>query len=335
MIKSILKKELHTAEGPLSLAVDLEIENGNFVSLFGQSGAGKTTILRMIAGLTPPREELVAVEGEVWFDSRKKINLPAHKRQIGFVFQDYSLFPHMTVRENLEFALYDRKDKGMIDELLDMVHLTELQNRRPDDLSGGQKQRVALARAVVRQPKIFLLDEPLSALDVDLRLKLQEEILIELFFNIRTNAHPRIDDIEWAFRSFNKEKLNKIYKRFGTTTLFVSHDLSEVFKLSSRVFVLQKGKIVKCGKFKFVGQVLEICKDKVINILTIQIGNTLTKVVATDCEIQDIHVGDRIIVAAKAFNPLILKYNVIEFRKINGTLLQSSQCSINLQKFNN
>ena len=291
MIRVNVSKKLLTSDGLLDLQVDFEVEKGEFAALFGRSGTGKTTILRMIAGLTEPDHGFISIDGEVWFDRAKKINVPARKRQVGFVFQDYSLFPQMTVRKNLEFALCDRRDKGMIDELLDMVHLKEFQDRSPEHLSGGQKQRVALARAVLRKPKIFLLDEPLSALDVDMRLNLQDEIL-------------------------------KIYKRFATTTLFVSHDLSEVFKLSSRVFVLEKGEIVKSGKpvevfvesqisgkFKFVGQVLEICKEGVMNILTIQIGNNLTKVVATDCEIQDIYVGDKIIVAAKAFNPLILKYN--------------------------
>lgn len=290
MIRIRFKKQLLTSNGPLLLDVDFEFSSGAFVSLFGESGSGKTTILRMIAGLTEPLEGFIQVEDEVWFDSSKKINLPAHQRAVGFVFQDYSLFPQMTVRENLEFALRDRRDQDMIEELLDIVHLKELEKRKPESLSSGQRQRVALARAVLRRPKIFLLDEPLAALDLEIRLKLQEEIL-------------------------------KIYERFGTTTILVSHDLSEVFKLSTHIFVLEQGKISKSGKpadifahsnisgkFKFVGQVLEICKEGVVNILTIQIGNNLTKVVATDQEIEEINMGDKIIVAAKAFNPLILKY---------------------------
>ncbi len=290
MIRIHLKKQILTSDGPLLLDVHFEFAGGTFVSLFGESGSGKTTILRMIAGLTEPLEGFIQVEDEIWLDSFKKINLPPHKRKVGFVFQDYSLFPHMTVWENLEFALSSPRDRGMIEELLDIMHLQELEQRKPESLSGGQRQRVALARAVLRRPKIFLLDEPLAALDTSSRLKLQDEIL-------------------------------KIYERFGTTILLVSHDLSEVFKLSRQVFVLERGKISKSGKpaeifahdhisgkFKFVGQVLEIFKEGVVNILTIQIGNNLTKVVATDEEIRDIKVGDKIIVAAKAFNPLILKY---------------------------
>ena len=207
MIRIRLKKKLFTADGPLALDVDFECAQGSFVSLFGKSGSGKTTILRMIAGLTEPSEGFIQVEDEIWLDTSKKIHLPPHKRKLGFVFQDYSLFPHMTVRENLEFALGSPQDREMIEELLDIMHLKELEGRKPENLSGGQRQRVALARAVLRRPKIFLLDEPLAALDTSIRLKLQDEIL-------------------------------KIYERFGATTLLVSHDLSEVFKLSRQVFVL-------------------------------------------------------------------------------------------------
>ena len=290
MIKVRLKKKLVTNRGPIQLDVDFQIQDQELVTLFGPSGAGKTTILRMMAGLTDSDEGFVQVEEEIWLDTKKNINLLPSRRKIGFVFQSDSLFPHMTVRENLQFALTVPDDKSMLEELLDLVHLRELQHRRPEHLSGGQKQRAALARAVLRRPKIFLWDEPLSALDVEARLQLQDEIL-------------------------------EILKRFRAATFLVSHDLSEVFKLSHRVFVLEQGRIVNAGrpeqvfvqnnisgKFKFVGQVLEILKEDMVNILTIQIGNNLTKVVATDDEIQDIKIGDKIMVAAKAFNPLILKY---------------------------
>ena len=290
MIIVKVKKSLITTEGRINLEVNLEIEEGEFATLFGASGAGKTTILRMIAGLTDPQEGLIQIGDEVWFDSQRRINLPPQKRKVGFVFQEQNLFPHMTVRENLEFALSDKKNMALIDELLAMAHLKELANQRPPVLSVGQKQRVALIRAMVRNPKIFLLDEPLSSLDIGMRAKLQDEII-------------------------------NLYKRFKITTIFVSHDLSEVFKLSQRVFLLEGGRIKKSGapseifarhqvsgKFKFTGEIIEIKKDSLVNILTIQIGNHLTKVVATDEEIQNLQAGDRIMVAAKAFNPIILKY---------------------------
>ncbi len=289
MIKVKAQKRLITSHGPMVLDVDFQISGQELVTLFGPSGGGKTTILRMIAGLTDPDEGFIQVGEEVWFDSEKRINKPVQERQISFVFQDYNLFPNMTILENLQYALKDKDDAGQINELLDMVHLIELRNRRPEMLSGGQKQRVALIRALLRKPKIFLLDEPLSSLDLELRLKLQDEIFA-------------------------------LYNRFKTPTIFVTHDLSEVFKLSNQILVLEQGKIVRSGKpgeifgednlsgkFKFVGQILEMLKEDFLYIVTVQIGNNLTKVVATEDEAKDWHIGDRVIVMAKAFNPIILK----------------------------
>ena len=289
MITVRAKKNLITSHGPIGLEVDFQIPRKELITLFGPSGAGKTTILRMIAGLTDPDEGFIQVDDEVWFDSDRGINRPIQQRQISFVFQDYNLFPHMTVRENLGYALKDKKDAGLIDEFLAMVHLTELQDRKPETLSGGQKQRVALIRALLRRPKIFLLDEPLSALDLELRLKLQDEIL-------------------------------NLYERFRIPTIFVTHDLSEIFKVSNQILIIEQGKIVRSGKpshifgedllsgkFKFVGQILELEKEDFFYIVTVQIGNNLTKVVATQEEAKDWRIGDRVLVATKAFNPIILK----------------------------
>jgi len=167
--------------------------------------------------------------------------------------------------------------------------LKGLADQKPDQISGGQKQRVALIRALLSRPKLLLLDEPLSDLDFVSRLKLQDEII-------------------------------KIYQKTGITTILVSHDLSEVFKLSKKTFVMDHGKIIKSGtpqeifvnrdlsgKFRFTGEIIEIYKDGVLNILTLNIANQLTKVVATDDEITGLTVGSKVIVAAKAFNPLVLK----------------------------
>jgi len=289
MIKVRIKKALVAGHGPISLEADFQIADGEFATLYGPSGAGKTTILRMIAGLSDPEEGFIQVDDEVWFDSERGINLPTQSRRISFVFQDYNLFPNMTVRENLKYALQDKKDEGQIDELLALARLTELRNRKPATLSGGQKQRVALIRALLRKPKIFLLDEPLSSLDQALRLELQDEIY-------------------------------ELCARFNLPTIFVTHDLSEVFKLSSQVFVLDNGKIVKSGKpgaifndhnlsgkFKFVGTIVELLKEDFLCIVTIQIGQNLTKVVATEEEASGMRIGDKVTVAAKAFNPIILK----------------------------
>jgi len=289
MIKVKAKKNLITSHGPIRLEVDFQILDKEFTTLFGPSGVGKTTILRMIAGLTDPEEGFIQVDDEVWFDSDRGISRPIQERQISFVFQDYNLFPNMTVWENLEYALKDKKDEYLIDQFLEMVHLAELKNRRPETLSGGQKQRVALIRALLRRPKIFLLDEPLSSLDWELRLKLQDEIIA-------------------------------LYNCFKIPTIFVTHDLSEIFKLAHQIFVMEEGKITRSGKpskifgedalsgkFKFVGNILELEREDFLYIVTVQIGNNITKVIATEDESREWQVGDRVLVAAKAFNPLIIK----------------------------
>jgi len=280
MIKARIKKQLFTAQGKTNLEVDIEIKKGEFATIFGKSGTGKTTILRMLAGLVDPEEGFIQVDDEVWFDSRSKINLPPQKRQIGFVFENYALFPNMTVRQNLEFALpHNKKKTDFADELLYMAGLEEFADRRPTELSGGQKQRVALIRAIARQSKVFLFDEPLSALDAETRLRIQDEIL-------------------------------QIYRRFGTTTILVSHDLPEVFKLSRFVFVLEEGRIIRCGKpadvfiegklngdFTFTAEIVDIQKPR--NMAIVRIENRLVQITPTAEDMGRLNIGDKIIVTAK------------------------------------
>ena len=155
------------------------------MSLFlGRQVQVKQLFLRILAGLTDPQEGYIEVDGEIWFDSRQKINLSIQQRRTGFVFQENSLFPHMTVRENLEYALprrqaacRDKKVHSNIEEWIVTMGLKGLEDQKPDQISGGQKQRVALIRALISQPKILLLDEPLSDLDIQTRLNLQDEII--------------------------------------------------------------------------------------------------------------------------------------------------------------
>jgi len=289
MNKIRFKKQMHTPQGKQWLDIDINFPSGELVSVFGESGAGKTTFLRILAGLTQPEEGYIEIEGEVWFDSNKKMNRSVQMRKIGFISQENTLFPHMTVRGNLEYAWHGQQDFNLIPQWIELVGLKGLEDKNPDQLSGGQKQRLALIRALIRQPKILLLDEPLSDLDIQARLNLQDEIL-------------------------------KIYAKTKITTVLVSHDMAEVFKLAQKVFVLDRGKIIKSGKpqeifvnndvsgkFKFTGQILEIHQDGVLNILTLSIGNNVTKVVATDEEMADLKVGSQVVVSSKAFNPLILR----------------------------
>jgi molybdate transport system ATP-binding protein len=286
MIELNLQKRLNTTEGPIDLHFKGQIEAGEFITLFGQSGAGKTTLLRMIAGLTRPDAGRIVVDGECWFDSDRHIDLAPQKRRVGFVFQDYALFPHLSVAQNIGFAL-PKADRSIVGELLEMTGLTQLKDRKPDKLSGGQKQRVALARALALRPKLLLLDEPLSALDHAMRHQLQSELL-------------------------------DLQRRFQPATLLVSHDLSEVFRLSQRVFVIERGAVEKSGtpaevfaqsgmsnKFRLSGEILHIEPSGLVSILTVLAGGDVIKVAATENEMVGLSVGSRILIASKAFNPVI------------------------------
>ncbi|MDR1910976.1 MAG: ATP-binding cassette domain-containing protein [Helicobacteraceae bacterium] len=290
MIEIDVKKRLKSANGDIEFAFNGSINEGEFVTIFGSSGAGKTTLLRMIAGLTKPDSGSIVVNGEIWFDQTRKINIKPQKRRVGFVFQDYALFPNMSVKKNIEFALA-KNEKYNADRLLELCKLTALQDQKPAQLSGGQKQRVAFARALALKPKILLLDEPLSALDNAMRQELQEELLT-------------------------------LQKTLNPATLLVSHDLSEVFKLSIKTYVIENGKVIKSGtptevfsagnisnKFRLIGEVLAIEESGLVYILSVLAGSDIVKVAATQSEIENIKIGDRVLIASKAFNPIIAKMN--------------------------
>jgi len=216
MIYIDFHKTLASHKSDFKLEASFTVNEGDFVAIYGNSGVGKTTLLRFIAGLDKESKGKLKVGDSVWFNSEQKINLSPQKRQVGMVFQDFALFPHFTVLQNLEFALFPNQNKSIIDELLQIMDLKGLEQRKPETLSGGQKQRVALARALVQKPKILLLDEPLSALDYQMRLKLQDYIL-------------------------------KVHRQYQLTTFIVSHDLGEIFKLSNKVVHLEKGKVKAIG----------------------------------------------------------------------------------------
>jgi len=283
VIEISIEKELLGSLGKMDLCVDLQIEKQSFVALSGQSGSGKTTLLRILAGLEKAKGR-ISVDQEVWLD--QNVYRVPQKRGIGFVFQDYALFPNMSVLENLLFV---KKDKVLAEQLLEMTELSELAHRKPATLSGGQKQRVSLCRAMMNRPKLLLMDEPLSALDPSMRTKLQHEIL-------------------------------SLHKAFETTTIMVSHDPSEMYKLSSRVVVLSQGKIVQDGdaksvllrtqgsqKFSFEGELLDIVKVDVIYVAIVAIGQQIVEVVLDEGEAQNLRAGDTVNIGTKAFAPILHK----------------------------
>ncbi|QOP46491.1 ABC transporter ATP-binding protein [Sulfurimonas paralvinellae] len=279
MIDIKIQKKLYGAKGLMPLQVDLQIQEGEFVALSGTSGSGKTTLLRILAGLEEASGE-IQVGSEIWLREQKA--LPPQKREIGFVFQDYALFENMTIEQNLLFVA---NNTNLAAHLLELTELRELKNRYPSSLSGGQKQRVSICRALMRKPKILLLDEPLSALDAAMRAKLQNELLT-------------------------------LHKEFGTTTIMVSHDPSEIYRLASRVVVLDNGSITNDGKptevllkrqgsqkFSFEGELLEIKKVDVIYIAIVAIGQQLVEIVISQEEAKNLQIGDTVNVSTKAFNP--------------------------------
>lgn len=281
MIEININKLLHGSNGQMNLDVNLHINKGEFIALSGLSGSGKTTLLRILAGLESSNGTL-KIDNETWLDN--KFCLAPQKREIGFVFQDYALFPNFSVMENL---LYVKKDKELANKLLQMTEMEELKNRFPSTLSGGQKQRVSLCRALMNRPKLLLMDEPLSALDPNMRTKLQSEILT-------------------------------LHKEFETTTIMVSHDPSEMYRLASRVVVLNQGKIVNDGlpkdvllktkgsqKFSFEGELLDIVKVDVIHVAIVSIGQQLVEVVIGKDEVSTLKIGQKVNVSTKAFTPII------------------------------
>jgi len=228
-----IQHSMLTSEGKTNLEICTEIHGNELLCLFGHSGAGKTTLLRILAGLIRPDKGQIVFNDRVWFDSDKKINIPPQVRNVGYMFQDYALFPNMTVENNISFA-QKVKDHVEVDKLLALFDLETLKHQHPAKLSGGQKQRVALARALAAKPSLLLLDEPLSALDWDMRSSLQQEI---------KKAH---------------EILNSI-------TLLVSHDIPEVFQLASSVIVLKNGTVVKSGKPEEVFKIMPAVCSQIIN----------------------------------------------------------------------
>ena len=194
--------------------LDLIVKSHEFMTLLGASGCGKTTTLRLILGSISPDN------GKIYLNDEDVTNIPCYKRNVGIVYQNYALFPHMTIFENIAFGLKVKHEKNVeskVCSIIEKLRIQGLQERYPNQISGGQQQRVALARTLVVQPKMLLLDEPLSNIDAKLRYEVKHELL-------------------------------KIHKTFGITTLYVTHNIEEALTLSDRIAIMDKGKIVEVGK---------------------------------------------------------------------------------------
>jgi len=275
MIEIDITKKLRGVDGDMNLTCSFSIKEGEFIALSGVSGSGKTTFLRVLAGLEECRG-VIKVDGKSWLEDTKAI--PPQQREIGFVFQDYALFSNMSVRENL---MYVSKDESLLRRLLDITELTGLEECYPDTLSGGQQQRVALCRALMSRPKLLLMDEPLSALDSKMRLKLQHEI-------------------------------KTIHKEFKTTTIMVSHDKSEIYRLADRVMVLESGLAKEVflqsktlDSLMFNGEVLNIFENGENCTLTLLIHQDIVDVTISKEEAKTLSIGSIINISS---SDLLLKY---------------------------
>jgi molybdate transport system ATP-binding protein len=216
-------RKQHTPSVSVSAELDLESGNGRIMVLFGPSGSGKTTILRCLAGLDRPQQGFIRYEEETWFDADRGIHLPPQMRRLGYVSQEYSLFPHLTVEQNIRFGMTPEPSdaRTRVAELLRTVHLEGLADRRPAQLSGGERQRVALARVLARRPRLILLDEPLAALDLPLREPMRRE-------------------------------LREFLRSIDAPSVLVTHDRVDALAIGDRMAVLVGGSVRQAGSVEDV-----------------------------------------------------------------------------------
>jgi|WetSurMetagenome_2_1015567.scaffolds.fasta_scaffold00061_46 molybdate transport system ATP-binding protein len=282
-----VRKRLRGAHGEIELRVGMEAGEGDCVALFGPSGAGKTTLLRMIAGLTRPDEGRIALGNTVWFDGSRGLSLPVQKRRVGMVFQDYALFPAMTVEQNVRYGLASRRDRALAKSLLQTFGLWDLRHRLPGALSGGQRQRVAVARTLASRPRVLLLDEPLSALDPSMRASLQD-----------------------ALCAARRES--------PVLTLLVSHDCGEIFRMANRVLKIDHGEVVASGTprevfgadgdgLRVTARVLDVRANGVVSVVTIAVGEEISRIALPADQAAGLAPGELAAVFVKSFNPVVRK----------------------------
>ena len=273
------------------LDISFEVPYKKTTALFGLSGSGKTTALRIISGLETADDGIITYGEEIWFHKKERINISPQWRSTGFLFQDYALFPHLSVEKNVTYGIKGREKLEEVKELISLVGLSGYEHCYPEQLSGGQKQRVALIRAIARRPEILLLDEPLSALDMETRLRLQED-------------------------------LRRIVQRFHTTTLFVTHDVSEVYKMADHVIVLESGRVIRQGtpeevfmgkrlstRIQIVGKVVSIESDSIIAAVTVMHDDQYFKTLIDTEEVGrlNLKVGDDVVIGAKSSDVILFK----------------------------
>ncbi|MCB9496032.1 MAG: ATP-binding cassette domain-containing protein [Fibrobacteria bacterium] len=285
-----LRKRLRSAHGNLDLEIELSVEPGERVAIFGPSGSGKSSILRMLAGLLPPDEGFISVGETAWFDSSRGIDVPTHRRIPGLVFQDHALFPHRTAFQNILDGIPkdDKFRHSVASEFLERFELGGVADHLPSRLSGGQSQRVALARTLASRPATLLLDEPLAALDSALRGRMIEEIASQL----EKVEHP---------------------------TILVSHDMGEVWRLAHRVVRLEEGRVVARGtpgevfaggkstpRLRIPAIVLALEESEGLVVVTADASGEIARAVVSLEEAATLRTGQTILLAAKGFETMVL-----------------------------
>lgn len=289
MLEFDITKQFGKGNSSFSLDVKARLPKGKIIGIFGPSGAGKSSLLRLLSGLEKVDRGFIKINDEIWSDTAKRIFLKPQERSVGYLFQAYSLFPNMTVAENLSFAAEKNIDSIQLEELLVATQLIDKRNQYPVSLSGGEQQRAALARALVRHPSLLLLDEPLAALDEAIRTALQTYILA-------------------------------LHKRFQPTTLLVSHDRQELANLCDLVIEINAGKIVQTGTPDLLFgdtqtidltegsfRVLTLTRSENKLIVEVVAGNQKVKMVLNSALHPTLKSGDTIQIAGAAFTILSKK----------------------------
>ncbi|MEM6378319.1 MAG: ATP-binding cassette domain-containing protein [Bacteroidota bacterium] len=288
MIEIKCTKSLNTASGPQVLRLDLSLPSGRCIGVFGDSGVGKTTLLRLLAGLESPDSGRIKFKDTIWFDS--KYSLPPQARKVGIAFQHPALFPHLTVRQNMLFGSDLKNHDPMFEDLLKLIEMEKLADQYPRRLSGGQQQRVAFARALIARPELLLMDEPFTGLDQQIKSQ-----IMDYFAGYR-------------------------YKQ-NLSTFLVSHSITDVYRLCDVVVLLEDHQVKQVGSPESVfgasslsgsirqhAVILDIEPSGVVYILTLAIGQQIAKMVAHQEELDDLKVGDWVQLETKAFSPILRKF---------------------------